>query len=63
MTKTESDGLRYLKSVFGRLPAEKKDYVLHTAKSLLEIQDGANYQAQFKKQVSHYLKEFKPNAN
>lgn len=35
----ESKNLEYLSKVFEGLSVEKKDYVLHTARSLLEIQD------------------------
>jgi hypothetical protein len=43
MKETKQNSLEYLSKVYKGLSAEKKDYVLDTARSLLRIQDGNNY--------------------
>jgi hypothetical protein len=43
MAEMEVDGLEYLSRAFKGLSDEKQDYVLKTAKSLLEVQVGDNY--------------------
>jgi hypothetical protein len=43
MAEMEIDGLGYLSRAFKGLSDEKQDYVLKTAKSLLEVQDKDAY--------------------
>jgi hypothetical protein len=39
MMETESDNLKYIGRVFMGLSSEKQDYLLDTARSLLEVQN------------------------
>ena len=39
MPETNVNSLEYLSEAFKRLSADKKDYVLETARSLLKVQD------------------------
>jgi hypothetical protein len=43
MPDRESNSLEYLSMAFKGLSAEKKDYVLDIAQSLLKVQDDKNY--------------------
>jgi hypothetical protein len=43
MAETKVNSLEYLSGAFKGLSVEKKDYILNTAKSLLEIQDANIY--------------------
>ena len=43
MMKTESANLEYIGKVFMGLSNERQDYLLDTARSLLEVQDEDNY--------------------
>ena len=52
MMKTESANLEYIGGVFKGLSAERQDYLLDTARSLLEVQDDNNYLVE-NKAVSH----------
>ena len=43
MVKTESDNLEYIGRVFMGLSTERQDYLLDTARSLLEVQGDNSY--------------------
>ena len=43
MKETESKSIEYISGVFKGLPAEKQDYLLDTARSLLQVQIGDIY--------------------
>ena len=56
MMKTESENLEYIGGVFMGLSGEKQDYLLDTARSLLEVQYGENCPAD-NEAVSHSQRE------
>ena len=45
VTETKAETIEYLSTAFKGLSIERKDYVLETARSLLEIQGDSNYPA------------------
>jgi succinate dehydrogenase flavin-adding protein (antitoxin of CptAB toxin-antitoxin module) len=53
MAEMEVDSLEYLSKAFKGLSDEKQDYVLKTAKSLLEVQDKDVYPTFPEKTVPH----------